>query len=77
MIEQLKKLQQPHIDEHLNITKQSYVKRKSLSTKEQQSLAQRQKYLTDFHIDPDLHPELQENTLSLVEQLENLKKINL
>ena len=77
MFEQLKKLQQPAIDEHLNLTKQSYAERKSLSTEEQSVLAQRQEYLTTFHIDEDLHPELQENILSLAEQLEALKKINL
>lgn len=77
MIEQLKKLQQPHVDEHLAITEKSYVERSSLSAEQQKTLALRQKYLTDYHIDEDLHPELQENTLSLADRLENLKKVNL
>ena len=76
MLEQLKKLQQPHIDEHLAITEKSYVERSSLSTEQLKALNDRQRYITDYQVDETLHSELIDKTLSLVDQLESLKHIN-
>ena len=70
-------LYKPHKKEYLDLTQKAIEQRAILTTQELSTIAQRQEYLTN-HLIPDTeHEELLTEAESLIERLENLKKINL